>query len=105
MELGWLAAALALILVGIVGCVLPVLPGLPLVLGGVFLYAFGTRLEGGVGVGHLVLIGLIGIVAIGLSLLANVLGVRAAGGSRAAMVGAVLGLIVGLFVGGPIGLL
>jgi uncharacterized protein YqgC (DUF456 family) len=105
MEVGWFAAALGLILLGVIGCVLPVLPGLPLVLGGVFLYALGTRLEGGIGGIQLVVIGLVGGAAIGLSMLANVLGVRAAGGSRAAVVGAVLGLIVGLFVGGPIGLL
>jgi uncharacterized protein YqgC (DUF456 family) len=104
MELGWFAVALVLVGVGIVGSVMPLLPGLPLVLGGVYLYALGTGLHGGVGLGHLVVYTLIGGGVMALSALANVLGVRAAGGSRRAMLGAALGLVAGLFLGGPIGL-
>jgi uncharacterized protein YqgC (DUF456 family) len=104
MDLGWFAVALVLVVIGIVGSVVPLLPGLPLVLGGVYLYALGTGLNGGIGLGHLVVYTLIGGGTIVLSTLANVMGVRAAGGSRRAMLGAVLGLIAGLFLGGPIGL-
>jgi hypothetical protein len=105
MELGWFAAALLLVVLGIIGSVMPLLPGLPLVLAGVYLYAVGTGLSGGIGLGHLVVYTLIGGAAIGLSMLANVIGVRAAGGSRRAMLGAVLGLLAGLVVGGPFGVL
>jgi uncharacterized protein len=104
-EFGWLAAALLLLMLGIIGSVIPLLPGLPLVLAGVYLYALGTRLSGGIGLGHLVVYPLIAAAAIGLSLLANLIGVRAAGGSRRAMLGAVLGLVAGLVVGGPFGVL
>jgi len=104
-ELGWFAAALLLVVLGIVGSVVPLMPGLPLVLGGVYLYAFGTGLHGGIGPGHLVLYTLIGGGAIALSTLANMVGVRAASGSRLAMLGATLGLVAGLFLGGPVGLL
>ena len=44
-----------------------------------------------------------GGAGIGLSTLANVIGVRAAGGSKRAMLGAAIGLIGGLLLGGPIG--
>jgi uncharacterized protein len=101
----WFAIALLLMLVGLVGAVLPLLPGLPLVLAGVYLYALATGLAAGVGLGHLVAYTLIGAAAILLSSLANLWGVRAAGGSRAGVLGAMLGLLVGLVLGGPIGLL
>jgi uncharacterized protein YqgC (DUF456 family) len=101
----WFAVALLLMLAGLVGAVLPLLPGLPLVLAGVYLYALTTGLGAGVGLGHLVVYTLIGGVTIILSSLANLLGVRAAGGSRAGVLGAMVGLLVGLFLGGPIGLI
>jgi uncharacterized protein len=104
-EVGWFAAALLLIILGIIGSVMPFLPGLPLVLAGVYLYALGTGLDAGIGLGHLIAYTLIGGAAIGLSMLANMIGVRAAGGSRRAMLGAVLGLLAGLLVGGPFGVL
>jgi uncharacterized protein len=103
--LAWFAIALLLMLVGLVGAVLPLLPGLPLVLAGVYLYALATGLAAGVGLGHLIAYTLIGGAAILLSSLANLWGVRAAGGSRAGVLGAMLGLLVGLVLGGPVGLL
>jgi hypothetical protein len=92
--LAWFAIALLLMLVGLAGAVLPLLPGLPLVLAGVYLYALATGLAAGVGLGHLVVYTLIGGAAILLSSLANLWGVRAAGGSRAGVLGAMLGLLV-----------
>jgi uncharacterized protein len=105
MAFGWFAIALLLMLVGLLGAVLPLLPGLPLVLVGVYVYALGTGLGAGIGAGHLVLYTLVGGAAIVLSTLANLLGARAAGGSRAGMFGALAGLLVGLVLGGPIGVL
>ena len=75
----WFAVALLLMLVGLVGAVLPLVPGLPLVLAGVYLYALTTGLGAGIGLGHLVVFTLIGGATIILSSLANLLGVRAAG--------------------------
>jgi uncharacterized protein YqgC (DUF456 family) len=103
--LAWFAVALLLMLVGLVGAVVPLLPGLPLVLAGVYVYALTTGLGAGVGLGHLIIYTLIGGATILLSSLANLFGVRAAGGSRAGMFGAVLGLLVGFVLAGPIGLL
>jgi uncharacterized protein YqgC (DUF456 family) len=104
-ELGWFSLAVVLLVLGIIGSVLPLLPGLPLVLAGVYVYALGTSLGGGIGMGHLIVYTLVGGAAIALGWLANMIGVRAAGGSRRAMVGAALGLVAGLFLGGPFGVL
>jgi uncharacterized protein YqgC (DUF456 family) len=103
--LGWFAVALLLMLAGLVGTVVPFLPGLPLVLAGVYVYAFGTSLNAGIGLGHVILYPLVGGAAIVLSTLAHLLGARAAGGSCAGMFGAGIGLVLGLLLGGPIGML
>ena len=105
MAIGWFAVALLLMLVGLLGAALPLVPGLPLVLAGVYVYALATGLGAGIGLGHLVLYTLIGGAAILFGTLANLFGVRAAGGSRAGALGAVLGLLVGLVLGGPVGVL
>jgi uncharacterized protein YqgC (DUF456 family) len=105
MAVAWFALALLVMRVGLLGAVVPLLPGLPLVLAGAYLYALATGLGAGVGVGHLVLYTLIAAVVFVLTSLANLLGARAAGGSRAGVLGATLGLLLGLVFGGPIGLL
>jgi hypothetical protein len=90
--LGWFAVALLLMLAGLLGTVVPFLPGLPLVLAGVYVYAFGTSLNAGIGLGHVILYPLVGGAAIVLSTLAHLLGARAAGGSCAGMFGTAIGL-------------
>jgi len=104
-EIGWFAGAVLLMVIGIIGSIAPLLPGVPLVLAGVYVYALGTGLNAGIGAGHLVVFTLLAGAAMAASMLANVVGARAAGGSRAAVIGAGVGLIAGMFVGGPVGLL
>ena len=99
-----LLLALGLMAVGLVGTVVPVLPGIPLVFAGVLVYAVATGFAV-VGVGHLVLYGALTALAMALDLAANLLGARAFGASRWGVIGAAVGMVVGLLVGGPIGLL
>jgi uncharacterized protein YqgC (DUF456 family) len=105
MELLWFLLALGLMLVGLVGTLVPFMPGMVLVLAGVGLYAVATSFEGGVGLGLLGIYALAGLATIAFDLLANVLGARALGGSRAGVIGATLGLLLGLVLGGPLGLI
>lgn len=96
---GWLLAGL-LILAGLAGAVLPVLPGVPLVLAGLVLMAW---LDGFVHVGWptlLVLTGLTGLSII-VDFLATAEGARRFGAGRAAILGATLGLVFGIFFGLP----
>jgi uncharacterized protein YqgC (DUF456 family) len=92
-----------LLLVGLLGSILPFLPGTPLILAGAVLYAFVTDFEP-IGLGRLVI--LVGIAAVSYSLdyMAGAFGVKKAGGSRWAMFGAVVGALVGVFFG-PLGLI
>lgn len=99
LPLVWTLAAL-LVLAGLAGTVFPVLPGAPLVFGGLWLLAWSEQYQR---VGAVAL-GLIGALA-GLSLLVDVvasaLGAQRVGASPKALLGATLGSLVGLFFGLP----
>ena len=91
-----------LILAGIAGTVLPALPGLPLVFAGMALAAWAGDFQE-VGVPMLVLLGLLTVLSLVVDFLATMLGAKRVGASRLALVGSVVGTLVGLFFG-PIGL-
>ncbi|MFS8136694.1 MAG: DUF456 domain-containing protein [Thermomonas sp.] len=98
----YLIAAL-LILVGLIGTVLPALPGLPLVFVGMLLAAWAGGFEQ-VGVPMLVLLGVLTLVSLAVDFWATALGAKRVGASRKAIWGAMLGTFAGVFFG-PIGLL
>ena len=93
----WLLS-IALIVIGIVGTVLPALPGTALVLAGIVLAAWiddFTR----IGWGTLTVVGVLAVLAWGLDYAAALLGAKRAGASRHAIAGAALGTVAGLFTG------
>jgi uncharacterized protein len=97
MTLLWVLSA-ALILLGLAGTVLPVLPGTLLVWGGIVLGAWiddFTR----VSVITVGVITLLAVLAWGLDYAAGLLGATKAGASKLALVGAAVGTVVGLFMG------
>lgn len=89
-----------MILIGLLGTFLPVLPGIPLMFFGMVLAAWAGDFAL-IGSGTLVVLGLLTAVAIGIDLLATVLGARKFGATRAAMFGAGVGGLIGLFFGLP----
>ena len=93
----WVLCVL-MIVVGLVGTVLPMLPGVVLVFGGILLGAWiedFTRV-GGVSVG---IVAFLGLLALGLDALAGALGAKKAGASREAIIGALLGTVLGILSG------
>jgi uncharacterized protein YqgC (DUF456 family) len=92
--------AAALILTGLAGAVVPVLPGIPLIFAGIWLIA-GVDQYRHIGLWWLVAIGLIGAVGLTIDLVAGALGAKRAAASRRAIWGALLGTLVGLFFGLP----
>ena len=90
--------AVILVLVGLVGIVLPALPGTMLILAGLVLAAWADDFSR-VGPGMLVLIGVIGAASYGVDFVAAALGAKHMGASKRAMVGAGLGTLLGLFFG------
>lgn len=100
MSIDWLYYTLALILivVGLVGVVLPALPGLPLVFAGMLLAAWA---EGFVRIGWvtLALLGALTLLSLVVDFFSTVVGAQRVGASRKALFGAALGTFVGLFFG------
>ena len=99
-----LILALVLMAVGLVGTVVPSLPGIILVFGGTLVYALATNFQR-VGIGDLALFGALTLLALALGFVAHALGARAFGATRWGILGAVVGLFVGVLVAGPLGLL
>jgi len=93
----WVLCA-ALILLGLAGTVLPVLPGTVLVWAGIVLGAWIDDFNR-VSVLTVVLISVVGLVAWGLDYAAGWLGAKKAGASKQALLGAAVGTVLGLFMG------
>ena len=93
----WMLCA-ALILLGLAGTVLPMLPGTVLVWGGILLGAWIDDFAR-VSVTTVVVISVLAVLAWGLDYAAGLLGAQKAGASRLALIGAALGTVVGLFMG------
>ena len=95
----WIAVAL-LVVLGMVGTVMPGLPGTPLVLVGLVI---GAWIDGFsyVGRGSLMVIALLALTATAVEFAASALGAKRAGAHRRAVIGAALGAFAGLFFGLP----
>ena len=87
-----------MILAGLAGTILPMLPGTLLVWGGIVLGAWiddFTR----VSLTTVVVISLMGLLAWALDYAAGLMGAQKAGASKLALIGAAVGTVVGLFMG------
>lgn len=97
MNAALLIIGIILIIAGIVGCILPVIPGPPLSYAGLLLLHFTTKVD--LSVFILVTTGIAATVATILDYIVPVWGTKKAGGSKWGVRGSGLGLIVGLFFG------
>ncbi len=95
-----LAIAAILVLAGVLGTVLPVLPGALLVFGGLFLAAWAQDFTR-VGLWGLAIIFVLLVLAFAVDFFASVLGAKRVGASSKALIGAGLGGLVGVFFGLP----
>lgn len=93
----WIVA-IALIAVGVAGVLLPALPGIVFVYGGIVLGAWIGRFEQ-VGVGTVVALGVLAAVGMIVDCAAGALAAQRAGASRQGLVGAALGTVAGAFTG------
>lgn len=93
----WIASV-ALIVAGVAGTVLPVLPGTALVLAGMVL---GAWIDGFSRVSGITLAVLAVLAALSwvLDYVAGLMGARRAGASKQALIGAAIGTVAGLFIG------
>ncbi|KPK85041.1 MAG: hypothetical protein AMJ94_19505 [Deltaproteobacteria bacterium SM23_61] len=93
-----------LMFLGLLGSILPALPGTPLILLGALVYAWYT---GFTVISWMTLLALLVLTILSyfLDVFASALGVKKLGGSRWGMAGALLGAIIGLVFGGLLGLI
>ncbi|MEO5861695.1 MAG: DUF456 domain-containing protein [Burkholderiales bacterium] len=90
--------AIVLVVIGLAGTVLPILPGVPLIFGGLLLLAYQDGFTK-VGVITLVILGGLTVLAVLIDYIAGILGAKRVGASRLAIIGATVGTLVGLFLG------
>ncbi len=102
----WLGYGIVLLVmfVGVMGNVIPGIPGTPLILAGAVGHQLYFAGQGSVGWGWVAVLAAFGLLALGLDYLATLIGAKKLGATWKGMVGAVLGVIVGVFVFPPIGL-
>ncbi len=90
--------AAALIVAGLAGTILPALPGIPMIFGGIWLVAAVDDYRH-LRTGWLVVIGALGALGVVVDLVASTLGAKRVGASKLALWGAALGTLVGMFLG------
>ncbi|MDR2012896.1 MAG: DUF456 domain-containing protein [Rhodanobacter sp.] len=96
----WYALAGILIIAGLAGTIVPILPGVPILFLGMLIAAWANHFAH-VGAFTLGILGALSVLALSVDVLAGLLGAQRAGASRAAVIGAALGTLIGLFFGLP----
>ena len=102
MDYVWLGLAIVMMIVGIAGCLLPVLPGPPLTYLGLVVLHF-TKF-GPISKNLFIILGVVAVVVTVIDYVVPIWGTRQFGGSKYGMRGATVGLIIGLFLG-PFGII
>jgi hypothetical protein len=92
--------AIVLIVVGLVGFVLPALPGAPILFGGLLVAAWADNFIY-VSWPTLVILGVLTLLTYVVDFAAITLGVRRFGASKRAVIGAAIASVVGVFIGLP----
>ena len=100
MDLFLYVLAALLIIGGVAGAILPVLPGVPMIFGGIWLAAAVDNYQH-LGWGWLVAIGAIAVLGIAVDFVSASLGAKKIGASPRALWGAAVGTTVGMFFGLP----
>ncbi|HEY4092914.1 MAG TPA: DUF456 domain-containing protein [Luteibacter sp.] len=100
MDLALYLLSAVLIVGGVAGAILPVLPGIPMIFGGIWLAAAVDAYQH-LGWGWLIAIGIIGAVGVALDFISASLGAKKIGATPRALWGAGVGTTVGMFFGIP----
>lgn len=103
MEIILFAVSLLIMFVGMAGIIVPIIPSIPLIWFGAFLYALFTHFEKITWM-VLLLFALLTILSIVLENLGNVYGAKKFGATKWGIIGSIIGTGIGLYIGGPAGL-
>lgn len=100
MEAALYLLAAILIIGGVAGAILPVLPGIPMIFGGIWLAAAVDEYQH-IGWAWLIAIGIVGAVGVALDFISASLGAKKIGATPRALWGAGIGTTIGMFFGIP----
>ena len=100
LEIALYVLATLLIVGGLAGNILPALPGIPTIFGGIWLVAAVDQYRH-LGVWWLLIIGALAAAGVIVDFVAATLGAKRVGASRLALTGAALGTVAGMFFGVP----
>lgn len=100
MSILFLTLGIVLVLLGLWGIFLPVLPGIPLIFLGL---VFAAAMDGFVRVGWipLTILGVLTLLSFVIDYVATFYGVKKAAATKEGIIGVVLGTVIGLFMGFP----
>jgi uncharacterized protein YqgC (DUF456 family) len=98
-----LSGGIVMMILGLLGCVLPVLPGPPLSFTGLLLLHFSKYAE--FSLNFLLLFGSVAVIVTVLDYVVPLWGTKKLGGSKAGIWGATVGLAIGIFVFPPLGII
>lgn len=99
MNIIWIVVAVLLLIAGAIGTIAPVIPGLPLSWGGLFILKLLPSTQDGISWTTIIILAIITIV---ITILDNVLpiwGTKKMGGNKQVVWGATIGLLIGFFLG------
>jgi uncharacterized protein YqgC (DUF456 family) len=91
--------SLIIMVVGIIGIILPILPGLPLIFGAALFFSIVTGFQY-IGAKTMIIFACLTTIGMVLDYMATSLGVKKMGGSTIGMIGAFIGMIVGMLIPG-----
>lgn len=98
------AISIIIMLTGMAGIIVPIIPSIPLIWLGSFIYAIFTHFEKITWV-VLLIFALLTIFSIVLENIGNVYGAKRFGATKWGIIGSIVGTGVGFYAGGPIGLI
>ncbi len=98
------AISIIIMLTGMAGIIVPVIPSIPLIWLGSFIYAIFTHFEKITWV-VLLIFALLTIFSIVLENIGNVYGAKKFGATKWGIIGSIIGTGIGFYTGGPIGLI
>lgn len=97
MDIVWIVLGILCLLVGMVGCIIPALPGVPLAYAALWLLHATDKVQ--FSWQFLLVWGLVVLIVQVLDYIIPAWGTKQTGGSKAGVWGSTIGLIVGLFLG------
>jgi uncharacterized protein YqgC (DUF456 family) len=101
MELFWWGLTLVLMAIGLIGTVLPVLPGTAIIFAAAVMHRVMLGPEKGLGWPSLLLLLLLALLSFGIDFLGGWFGARRFGATRWGTFGALFGALIGVFFGLP----